>query len=264
MSVNSSAIEMRQVGLTVGGKILTDINWDVPARSHWAVLGANGSGKTSLLSIAGAWRLPSSGTVKVLGETFGRADLRLLRQRIGYVSQALTARLRGGISVLDIVKTGLHGALEVWWHEYERRDDERARALLNHFGIGRLANRQFETLSQGERQRALIARLLMPSPEILIFDEPGAGLDLRGRELLLGALNQAAGFATTRASVLASNQLEDIPRCATHCLLLSGGKVLASGPIPTVLTSAMVSECFGIDSEVTESNGRWSARIRDR
>lgn len=226
---------------------------------RWVVVGANGSGKTSLLRLAGAQTRPATGTVDVLGERLGRTDLRELRRRIGVASAAIADQLRPGLSAHDAVVTARHGALEPWWHDYETADHRRADALLDAMGCLAFATRPLASLSQGERQRVLLARALMPSPGLLLFDEPAAGLDLPAREALVDRLAALIADPDAPPMVLVTHHIEEIPPGITHSLLLRGGRAVAAGPIESTLTAASLSDTFGLPITVQRRDDRWSA-----
>ncbi len=263
MPVTVPAISLRAVTVRRDGRALLDaLDWDVQPGERWVVLGPNGSGKTTLLKVAGMQLLPTSGTVTVLGETYGRTDARALRRRIAFVSGALLRGLRPSISTHDVVLTGRFAALEACWHSYDRADHDRADRLLADAGLGKTATRQFGLLSEGERQRTLLARALMADPELLLLDEPAAGLDLGAREALVQRLADLAADPATPPLVLVTHHLEEIPPGTTHALLLRDGRPVASGPVGDVLRSGTVSEAFGITVDVDRVAGRWTARAR--
>jgi iron complex transport system ATP-binding protein len=242
-----------------GATIVGPVDWCVERDQRWVVLGANGSGKTSLLRLAGAERRPTAGVVEVLGARLGRTDMRSLRPRIGVASVAVADQLRVTALAADIVMTARHGALEPWWHEYDDRDRARALELLDFVGCAPLAGRQFATLSQGERQRVLLARALMNEPELLLLDEPAAGLDLPARELLLGRIGALTMDSQAPPMLLVTHHVEEIPSGITHALVLRDGLVLASGPISGVLTSDVLSTAYGISVALEQRDGRWAA-----
>ena len=245
--------------------ILDHVDWTVRPAERWVVLGRNGSGKTSLIRIASLYLHPSSGTVHVLGQELGRTDVRSLRTRIGLASPSLADRFRGELTPVEIVMTARYGALEPWWHTYDDADHSRARALLDQMGCGAVADQRFTLLSSGERQRVLLARTLMTAPELLLLDEPTAGLDLGGREELVATLSDLAIDPTTPPVVLVTHHVEEIPHGATHVLLLAAGRVQAAGPIHETLTADALSRCFGLPLELEHSGRRWTARsTRDR
>lgn len=254
-------LELRDIGLRIdGAQILSGIDWIVRSDERWAVLGRNGSGKTSLMRIASMAMHPSDGEVTVLGGRLGRVDVRRHRRRIGIASAAVADALRPGLTARDAVMTARHGALEPWWHDYADVDRAQAHELLDRFGVGHLATHTIGTLSSGERQRTLLARSLMTDPGILILDEPTAGLDLGGREELLDTLADLAFDASTPPTVLVTHHLEEIPRGFTHALLLREGQITAAGPIREVLTDAHLSTCFDIAVTVGHTAGRWTAQ----
>ncbi len=243
---------------------LTTITWCVSAGERWVVLGANGAGKTSMLRIASLYQHPTAGRVIVLGEELGHCDVRTLRERLALCSPALASRLEPSMTACEVVMTGLHAALAPWWHRYTVDDRSRAAALLERFGVGALAEHRFDTLSAGERQRTLLARSLVRDPELLLLDEPTAGLDIGAREQVLGDLASIAHDMGAPATVLVTHHLEEIPAGFTHALVLRAGAVLAQGDILAVLTDAVLSECFGVPLAVEHDtkSGRFTARLR--
>jgi iron complex transport system ATP-binding protein len=243
-----------------GTVVLRDLDWTAHRDQRWVVLGPNGSGKTSILRLLSFVRAPSSGTVTVLGDTYGAVDVRRARRRIGLASSALLQQLRPSLRAHDAVLTGADAALETWWSSYDDAQHARADALLDLVGCGGHAGQELATLSEGERKRILVARVLMADPDLLLFDEPCAGLDLGGREALVAVLGQLAR-EPDRPLVLVTHHLEEIPAGITHALLLRAGKVVAAGPIAETLTSAAVSHTFGVSVTVDGTAGRWFARI---
>ena len=248
------------VGLRRDGReILDGIDWTVDAGERWVVLGPNGSGKTSLLRIASLWLHPSSGTVHVLGEQLGSTDVRPLRARIGVASAALADRLRPDLSVFDVVLTGRRGALEPWWHTYDDLDRSRTAEALDAVGASALVDRLFATLSSGEKQRVQLARTLVGDPELLLLDEPSAGLDLGAREDLVGRLGRLPSGPSTAATILVTHHVEEIPPGFTHGLLLRDGRIVASGALSTVLDEENLSETFGVAVRLAHEDGRYRA-----
>jgi iron complex transport system ATP-binding protein len=243
-----------------GRTILDDVDWVVGTEQRWVVLGRNGSGKTSLVRIASLLLHPSRGTVRVLGETLGRTDVRRLRTRIGLASPSLADQFRGELTPTEIVMTARYAALEPWWHDYGDADRARARELLGRVGCDRLADQPFARLSSGERQRVLLARTLMNEPDLVLLDEPTAGLDLGGREELVAGLGALAVDPSTPPTILVTHHVEEIPTGFTHALLLADGRVQAAGPIGEVLTAEALSACFGLPLELISDGDRWSAR----
>ncbi len=257
----SDVLDLREVSVRRGSKTILDrVTWAVADGERWVVLGRNGAGKTTLLQIAAGRMHPSSGTADVLGERLGAVDVFELRPRVGVASAALADRISGSEVVLDVVLTAAYGMTGRWRERYESLDHERARTLLSVFGVGDLAERTFGTLSEGERKRAQIARALMTDPELLLLDEPAAGLDLGGREELLAALTELALDRRSPVMVLVTHHVEEIPEGFTHVLLLRDGQVHAAGPIDEVLTAQNLSETFGVTLEVERHGHRWAAR----
>ena len=253
---------LHDVTVVRNGRILLSVeSFVVNEGERWILLGPNGSGKTTMLSILAGRLWPTSGDVALLGERHGHVDLRQLRQRLGFLSSALAKELRGSLSVFDVVLTGSDGALEPWWKEYD--DDERVRAgkLLQDVGAGPLSDQRFGVISDGERARVLLARALMPAPDLLCLDEPAAGLDLGAREQFLGRLRLIFTASEPSGVVVVTHHLEEIPVGATHAALLKAGQIVAQGPIGSVITSKSISDAFDVDVEVHQSaSARFSAR----
>jgi len=256
-------LDLAGVGIRRDGRwLLQGVDWTVAPTDRWVVLGPNGSGKTTLVRIASLWLHPTVGTVRVLGELLGRTDVRPLRARIGVSSAAMADQLRPDLDVRDVVMTSRHGALEPWWHTYD--DEDRARALeaLHRVGADHLVGRAFGTLSSGERQRVQLARTVAADPDLLLLDEPSAGLDLGAREDLVARIGALVGDAATAPTILVTHHVEEIPVGFTHVLLLRSGSVVAGGPIGTVLTEEALSETFGIDVRLATDDGRYRAWAR--
>jgi iron complex transport system ATP-binding protein len=229
---------------------------------RWVVLGPNGAGKTTLLRLAAAELHPSEGVVHLLGERLGRADIFELRPRIGFCSYALGARVPGDEIVRDVVVSAGYARLGRWREAYDQLDLDRAEVQLEALGVLALAARAYGTLSEGERKRTLIARSLMADPELLLLDEPAAGLDLGGREDLVARLSKLALDAEAPASVLVTHHVEEIPPGYTHGLLLREGAVVAQGLLPEVMTEENLSTTFGMPLVVHSDGGRYTARRR--
>ena len=227
---------------------------------RWVVIGPNGAGKSTLLAVAAMNLFPTTGRVRVLGAELGRVDVRTLRHRVGLTSAALAERLDPRLWVRDVVVTARTGALVPWWDAYEQRDHVRALELLRQLGVGDLAERAFGTLSTGERQRVLLARTLLPDPDLVLADEPAAGLDLRAREELVDALAGLAARPRPAGIVLVTHHLEEIPPGFGHAMVVAGGRVLAAGLIDTVLVDATLSAAYEIPLRVEGRGGRWTAR----
>jgi iron complex transport system ATP-binding protein len=257
-------IEVRDLVVRRAGRsILGPLEWTVRAGERWVVLGPNGSGKTTLLSTIGLELWPTAGTVDVLGARYGRVDSRELRRRIGTASSAVEAMLRPDLTPLTLVLTARHAATEPWWHVYTDDDRARARGLLEGLGLGGVADQPYGTLSAGERRRTSIARALMPDPDLLLLDEPGASLDLGARETLIDDLTDLAAAARPEAIVLVSHHVEEIPPGFRHALLLAAGSVVAAGPIETVLTDELLTRAYEMPITVEWRDGRaWARKTR--
>jgi iron complex transport system ATP-binding protein len=241
-------------------ELVADLDWSVELDERWVVLGANGAGKTTLLQLAAAQLHPTTGTVHVLGEQLGRVDVFELRPRIGLTSAALAQRIPGGETVLDLVVSAAYAVLGRWREDYGGADLARAQALLKRFGVGALADRRFGTLSEGERKRVQIARAMMTDPELMLLDEPAAGLDLGGREELVAQLAELAADPDAPTLVLVTHHVEEIPPGFTHALLLRSGRIVAAGLADQVLTAENLSATFGLALAVDRVDGRYFAR----
>jgi iron complex transport system ATP-binding protein len=240
--------------------LLDGIDWEVEDGDRWVIIGPNGAGKTTMLSLLAAQAHPTAGTVDLLGETLGRVDVFELRPRIGVASSSIAHRIPGHELVRDVVISAAYGVVGRWREEYDAADYERAEQLLDGMRIGHLALRTFGTLSEGERKRTEIARALMSDPELLLLDEPSAGLDLAGRETLVETLADLCADPNAPTIVLVTHHLEEIPEGITHALLLRAGHVVAQGPIDYALTNANLSETYDMPLQLTHFAGRWSAR----
>ncbi|HEX4162951.1 MAG TPA: ATP-binding cassette domain-containing protein [Acidimicrobiales bacterium] len=250
-------------GVTVrreGVPVLNGVDWQVNRGERWVVLGPNGSGKTTMLQVAGARLWPTSGRVEVLGSELGRVDVRTLRPRVALVSGSVTRQLRADVTAREVVASGRYGALETWWHTYAAADWEKADLLLAQGGVRGVADRSFGVISEGERQQVLLARALMSEPELVLLDEPFAGLDLGARERLLLRLRTLASDAGSPPVVLVTHHCEEIPPGFTHAGLMRAGRLISAGPLGDVITSQHVSACFDVDVAVGSSDGRWWSR----
>jgi iron complex transport system ATP-binding protein len=238
--------------------ILRGIDWRVDPGQHWAILGANGSGKTTLLKTLTGYMSPTAGEISLLGQRYGACDWRELRLHIGIVTSAFTAAIPPAEPAIDTVVSGKYAQLDLW-HAGSRRDRTAALRLLGGMRLRYLAEREWAYLSQGERQRVLIARALMARPRLLILDEPCAGLDPVAREKFLRFIDQLARRRSTGSPglVLVTHHVEEIMPTFTHALLLRGGKVVAAGPRATVLTSANLSAAFGTGVRLSREHGRY-------
>jgi iron complex transport system ATP-binding protein len=243
-----------------GATLLHDVNWTVNEEERWVVVGPNGAGKTTLLQVAATLLYPTEGTVDVLGERLGRSDVFDLRPRIGFTSAAVAERVPPSEKVIDLVLTAAYAILGRWHEEYDSTDVTRAVGLLDALGCANLIRRRFATLSEGERKRVQIARALMPDPELLLLDEPAAGLDLGAREDLLARLSRLAEDALAPTTVLVTHHVEEVPAGFTHAVLLRGGSIVAIGKVDEVFTEQHLTQAFGVPLAVERQNGRWYAR----
>lgn len=254
-------IDMRGVSVVREGReILAPLDWQVELDERWIIIGPNGAGKTTLMRLASAQMFPTTGTVTLVGEQMGTVDLREIRTAIGMSSSALAHRVPGDELVKDIVISAGYDVLGRWREEYDSMDEERAIDTLESIGAYHLAEQTWGTLSEGERKRTLIARALMTDPELLLLDEPGAGLDLGGREDLVGLLSDLADDPDSPAIVMITHHVEEIPPGFTHGMLLDEGHVVAQGMLEDIMTSDNLTRTFHQPIEVTQDDGRWFAR----
>jgi iron complex transport system ATP-binding protein len=240
--------------------LLRGVDWAVEADHRWVVLGPNGAGNTTLLQLAAALMHPTRGEVRLLGETLGAVDVFELRPRIGLTSAALAQRIAPSETTGDIVVSAGYAVVGRGRERYDVHDLTRAGMLMEQWGVAQYAHRPFGTLSEGERKRVQIARALMPDPELLLLDEPGAGLDLGGREDLVSRLSDLARYHYAPAQVLVTHHVEEIPPGYDHAMLLRGGQVVAAGPAEEVLTAPTLSDTFGLKLSLSRTDGRFAAR----
>ena len=256
-----SVLELRDVTVVRGGtRILDQVSWRVEEGERWVILGPNGAGKTTLLQIASARMHPTAGSASVLGERLGAVDVFELRPRIGLTSAALAEVIPLDERVLDVVMSAGYAVTGRWRENYLSMDIQRGENLLARLGAGPLTQRTYGTLSEGERKRVQIARALMTDPELLILDEPAAGLDLGSREDLLGRLSMVASTPDGPVMVLVTHHVEEIPRHTTHALLMRGGRIVAAGPLDQVVTTPWLTATFGLPLLLSEHSGRYFAR----
>jgi iron complex transport system ATP-binding protein len=259
--MSDEVLRLRGVGVRYDkSMLLRDIDWTVRSDESWVVIGPNGAGKTTLLQIAAALLMPTEGTAEILGERLDLADLQDLRTRIGFASAALADQVPPAEKVIDLVLTASYGILGRNAEDYDSFDVTRAVELLDALGCAYLIRRRFATLSEGERKRVQIARSLMPDPELLLLDEPAAGLDLGGREDLLRRVSLLAADPQAPLIVLVTHHVEEVPEGFTHAMLLRKGTVLAAGPVLEVFTERNLSKCFGVPLQVERRAARWTAR----
>ena len=259
----SLVLRLSNVSLERGGnRIVDNVDWEVHSDQRWAILGPNGAGKTSILELAAAWEIPSSGTTIVLDEDLASCDPEEIRPRVGLASSGMAKRIPATETVIDAVVTAAYAAAERRGELYDDIDVRRARRVLSEWHLGQLTDREVGTLSEGEQKRLQIARSIMTDPELLLLDEPSAGLDLGMREELMLMLSAFASSPSAPAIVMVTHHVEEIPRGFTHVLLLAGGTVINAGPIDETLTSENLSRAFGLPIDVTNNNGRFTATAR--
>ncbi len=261
----AAVLELADVTVRRGQATLLDaVSWSVDESDRWVVLGPNGAGKTTLVQVCSAQIHPSGGVAGILGEVLGTTDVFELRPRIGLTSVAIAERIPRDERVGDVVVSASYAVVGRWREHYDELDHDRARALLIEVGADHLVDRTFGTLSEGERKRVQIARALMTDPELLILDEPAAGLDLGGREDLVSTLSTLAQDESSPATVLVSHHVEEIPPGFTHAMLLRQGAVVAQGPMSEVLTAEILSETFAMPLVLGQAHGRYTARRASR
>ena len=252
-------------GVTVrrgNATLLDDVTWEVEEGERWVVLGPNGAGKTTLLQVASGRMHPTTGVAGILGEVLGAVDVFELRPRIGLASSAMAERIPSDEIVGNVVVTASYGVIGRWREQYDDLDYARAMELLAAIGADHLADRTYGTLSEGERKRVQIARALMTDPELMLLDEPAAGLDLGGREDLVQRLGDLAEDTEAPAMVLVTHHVEEIPPGFTDVLLLRDGRVVAAGPIPLTLTAENLTATFGLPLVLEQHGQRFAARAR--
>ncbi|MFD5753630.1 ABC transporter ATP-binding protein [Streptomyces sp. NPDC059255] len=256
----SDVLELVDVTVVRDGRALVDdVSWSVKEGERWVILGPNGAGKTTLLNLASSYLFPTKGQVRILGERLGKVDVFELRPRIGVAGIAMAEKLPKRQTVLETVLTAAYGMTATWNEDYDEVDEQRARAFLDRLGMTDYLDRRFGTLSEGERKRTLIARAMMTDPELLLLDEPAAGLDLGGREDLVRRLGRLARDPYAPSMIMVTHHVEEIAPGFTHVLMIRQGKVLAAGPMETELTSRNLSLCFGLPLVVERTGDRWTA-----
>ncbi len=244
--------------------MLEEVSLRVCRGEQWAVLGANGAGKTALLRVLTGYRWPQGGRVRVLGETFGVVDRGALRRRVGLSGAAVGQwhlRHHGSAPAWEVVLSGREGSIGLYRPAAAGERGEAVR-LLERFGAGRVADQPFATLSQGEQQKVLLARALIGRPELLLLDEPCAGLDLKSREELVRAVGRTLAEGPTVLYV--THHPEEVLPGFTHALLLAGGRVAAAGRKEEVLTNDRLTQAWGVGVEVRWSQGQPWVRVREK
>jgi iron complex transport system ATP-binding protein len=262
-SANQRVIDLNEVTVRRGSKnILDNVTWSVNANERWVIMGPNGAGKTTLMQICTGYLHPTLGSATILDEQLGKTDVRELRIRVGLSSSALNNILPSGETVFNSVLTAAYAITGRWREKYDAIDFERTSELLANWGLTDLSERKVGTLSEGERKRVHIARALMADPEILILDEPAAGLDVAGREDLVSRLAMLAQDPTSPCLILVTHHVEEIPPNFTHALLLSDARVSAIGSVMDVIKSGPMSTAFKTPLDVEFGDDRWYARGR--
>ncbi|WP_125105922.1 MULTISPECIES: ABC transporter ATP-binding protein [Gulosibacter] len=257
----TDVVKFENVRVRRGGRNILDIaEWRVGETDRWVVLGPNGAGKSTLLGLASSNLHPTTGTVEVLGERLGRTDVFELRPRIGIAGSEMAKRIPDNETVRNAVMTAIYAVTGRWNEQYDEIDDAQANDVLAQWQLEGLADREFGTLSDGERKRTLIARAVMSDPELLLLDEPSAALDLGARERLLASLSEYAQSEFAPAIIMVTHHVEEIPTGVTHALLLRDGQIVAAGPIGETLTSASLEATFGLPLELVQQHGRFNAR----
>lgn len=245
-----------------GQTILGPLTITFSEGERWVILGPNGAGKSTLLKLIGTEIFPTTGSVSLLGNTLGRVDIFDLRTRIGICGSMKHEQIPEDETVKDVVVTAAYAVLGRWNESYDLWDESRASALLTTFGVRQLGDRLYGTLSDGEKKRVQIARALMIDPELLLLDEPTAGLDLGGREDLLSRFANFSNDDRAPVTITVTHHIEEIPAGTTHALLMKAGQIAVSGPIEQVVTSQHISAVFGLSIEVNKAAGRFYAITR--
>ncbi len=255
-----TVLRLRDIILVRGEhRILDGLSWTVTAGQHWVLMGPNGSGKTALLNVLTGYLWPTHGQVEVLGERFGETDLRQLRRRLGWVSIGLVeqyARYHGELSALQVVMSGAEASIGIY-RELGPEVRDRAREVLDRLGAGTLEHRAFSVLSQGERQRVVLARAWLAQPEILILDEPTTALDMVAREALLTGLTRLVEDSKTPPTVIyVTHAVDEVLPWFSHVLLLRQGKVVAQGEKAKVLADDPLRRAFELSVQLVWRDGR--------
>lgn len=257
---------IRLEGVTLrrsGRTILDGIDWRVGRGVSCAMLGPNGAGKSTLLAIVTGFMWPQRGRVFVLGEQYGRVELGPLRKRIGIVGHSRLPEFHGDMTALETVLAGRWGTIVIPPRaKIEERDRKAARRELAAAGLERFADEPFENLSGGEQMRVQLARAVVAKPELLILDEPTAGLDLGGRAAFNGALERLLAARPDMTAIIVTHTIEDLPTSLDDVLLLKAGRIVASGPARVNLTSENLSRAFGCDVDLIRRNGHYQAQVK--
>lgn len=254
---SGNVVELRGVSVTLDStKVIRHIDWVIRKGQHWALIGPNGSGKTTLLRLINGYLWPTAGSAVVLEKKFGAYDLRELRKSIGFASSFMSDRTPPELPVIEVVLSGRFASIGLY-DPPSHKDQKRARALLAKVGCLKLAAKPYHTLSQGEKQRVVIARALMGSPRLLILDESCAGLDLDARESLLSLVDSLGRSPASPTMIFATHRVEEISPAFTHVMLIKKGRTVASGSKKAVLTSKNLRRGFKRDLTVVRRKGRY-------
>ncbi|MDR1577831.1 MAG: ATP-binding cassette domain-containing protein [Deltaproteobacteria bacterium] len=255
-------LELAGVELRRGShKLLNGVDWIIGPGQHWALLGPNGAGKTLILRLATGYIWPTEGQVTVLGHRLGRVDLRLLRRRIGWVSQALADLMPGHISLIDTILSGPLASLGLY-EEPNEAITTQARQIAVEFGLDKILERPFGLLSSGERQRALLARAALTKPSLLVLDEPVANLDMGGRERFLALVSKLAASPSAPTIILTTHAIQEIVPFVSHVIMIKNGAVVAKGPIEETLTQANLATTYDLPLKLEKTaKGRYLAYL---
>ena len=259
--MNRLVLEISQLRIARGGTvILGTVSWRVARGEHWVMLGANGSGKTSLLSALTGYLMPTAGEISLLGQTYGQSDWRELRKKVGLVSSSVRQLMADDETAMETVASGKYAMID-FWGRLTRAEKSRAQKLLREADCAYLADRPWRVLSQGERQRVLVARALMARPRVLILDEPCAGLDPAARENFLQFLQKLGARKNSATLILVTHHVEEIMPVFSRVLILKRGSVLAAGKKAAVLNSKNLSAAFGAQMRLRRFRQRYALAV---
>jgi iron complex transport system ATP-binding protein len=261
MRSGKTIIDVRGMRIERDAVIIRNIDWRVQRGEHWVIVGANGSGKTSLLRAITGYLPPTAGTIEMLGHRWGSYDWRELRKRVGIVSSSINHMMEDGETALRAVASGPRAQIG-YWGELAQADRARAIRILARVEASAIRDRPWLYLSQGERQRVLIGRALAASPRILILDEPCAGLDPVAREHFVDFIDRMARRRGSPSIVLVTHHVEEIAPIFTHGMVLKAGAVLAFGQVKDAMNSRVLSEAFGAPVKLERTRGRYRLRVK--
>ncbi|MGE6259132.1 ABC transporter ATP-binding protein [Heyndrickxia sporothermodurans] len=257
-------IDLKNVSWKRDGKwVLENISWQVKEKEHWCILGLNGSGKTTLLNLINGYIWPTKGEIEILGNKFGKTDLRKLRQSIGWVSSSLQQQLPNDEIAENIVLSGKYASIGLY-DQTDEMDKEKADRILSELKCEHLKKRQYQTLSQGERQRILIARALMALPKLLILDEPCTGLDIISREHLLKMIEALTKQSEGPTLIYVTHHVEEVLPCFKKVLLLKNGVVFDSGSTTNLLNAERLSNFYQVPVSINRNNGRTWIALKEK